>query len=139
MRGGEYWRQCFSTQIVDVERGQVLDVVPGRSGAAPSAWLTAQGEEWLAHVAYATPQRASGVQTREMVASASASSPRRVRVLVRPSTLRFADPACSGTGQGAEYVRNPHQGASSRGRTSGVRQRRGRTGGPGRSLIERRN
>ncbi|MGH3733933.1 MAG: transposase family protein, partial [Acidimicrobiales bacterium] len=40
VREGEYRRQCFSTQIVDVERGQLLDVVPGRSGAA-TAWLNA--------------------------------------------------------------------------------------------------
>jgi transposase len=29
-------------------------VVPGRSGAALTAWLKARGEEWLSHVRYAT-------------------------------------------------------------------------------------
>ena len=28
--------------------------MPGRSGAAPTAWLNSQGEDWLAHVRYAT-------------------------------------------------------------------------------------
>ena len=51
---GPYRRLVFSTSIVDVGNGQLLDVVPGRSGAAPTAWLLARGEEWLAHVAYAT-------------------------------------------------------------------------------------
>lgn len=54
VREGEYRRQCYSTQIVDVGCGQLLDVVPGRSGAAPTTWLRSQGEDWLAHVRYAT-------------------------------------------------------------------------------------
>jgi transposase len=54
VREGEYRRQNYSTQIVDVGCGQLLDVVPGRSGAAPTAWLQSQGEEWLANVRYAT-------------------------------------------------------------------------------------
>jgi hypothetical protein len=43
VREGPYRRLCFSTQVVDVKRGQLLDVVPGRSGAALSAWLLARG------------------------------------------------------------------------------------------------
>jgi len=54
VREGEYRRQNYSTQIVDVKRGQLLDVVPGRSGVAPTAWLQARGEDWLSHVRYAT-------------------------------------------------------------------------------------
>ena len=54
VREGEYHRQRFCTSIVDVERGQLLDVVPGRSGAEPTTWLNAQGPAFLAHVAYAT-------------------------------------------------------------------------------------
>jgi transposase len=51
---GPYRRLVFSTSIVDVKSGQLLDVVPGRSGKGPTAWLLARGEEWLAHVRYAT-------------------------------------------------------------------------------------
>jgi len=54
VREGDYRRQHFSTSIVDVQRGQLLDVVPGRSGAAPTAWLLSQGDEWLSNVRYAT-------------------------------------------------------------------------------------
>ena len=54
VREGPYRRQHFSTQIVDVERGQLLDVVPGRRGEHPKAWLESQGDEWLSHVRYAT-------------------------------------------------------------------------------------
>jgi transposase len=51
---GPYRRLVFSTSIVDVQSGQLLDVVPGRSGASPTAWLLARGEAWLARVRYAT-------------------------------------------------------------------------------------
>ena len=54
VREGEYHRQRFSTQVVDVARGQLLDVVPGRSGVEPTAWLNRQGPAFLAHVAYGT-------------------------------------------------------------------------------------
>ena len=49
-----YYRTQFSTWIVDVGSAQLLDVVPGRSGKEPLAWLQAQGYEWLSHVRYAT-------------------------------------------------------------------------------------
>ena len=43
-------RQQFVTTIVDVDRDQLLDVVPDRKTEAPSAWLRKRGEEWLGHV-----------------------------------------------------------------------------------------
>ena len=45
-RVGPFRRQEYSTQMVDVGAGQLLDVVPGRSGAEPTAWLERQGKEW---------------------------------------------------------------------------------------------
>ena len=54
VREGPYHLQYFSTQIVDVGRGQLLDVVPGRKGENPKAWLEAQGREWLDAVCFAT-------------------------------------------------------------------------------------
>lgn len=54
VREGPYHQQRFSTSIVDVENGQLLDVVPGRKGDEPKAWLTGQGAEWLARVRYVT-------------------------------------------------------------------------------------
>lgn len=53
-REGSYHRLAFSTSIVDVERGQLLDVVAGRSAKGASEWLLGQGPEFLAHVAYGT-------------------------------------------------------------------------------------
>ncbi len=54
LREAPYYRTQFSTSIVDVKNAQLLDVVPGRSGKEPTAWLERQDEEWLAHVRYAT-------------------------------------------------------------------------------------
>ena len=47
---GERRRQQFVTAIVDVDRGQLLDIVPDRRAEAPTAWLRERGEEWLANV-----------------------------------------------------------------------------------------
>jgi transposase len=49
------WRtQAWSTSIVDVSAGTLLDVVPGRSSVGPCAWLAARSEEWRAAIAWAT-------------------------------------------------------------------------------------
>ena len=44
-------RPRWSTQIVDVRRGQLLDVVAGRDAAGPCAWLAARPEPWRAGIA----------------------------------------------------------------------------------------
>jgi transposase len=49
-RQGRWRRQSWSTSIVDVTASQLLDVVPGRDAAAPSAWLAARGEAWCSQV-----------------------------------------------------------------------------------------
>ncbi len=54
VRRGPFHRQEFSTQIVDVGRGQLLDIVPGRSSAEPMAWLAERGRTWRSQVRYAT-------------------------------------------------------------------------------------
>jgi transposase len=42
-----WWRtQAWSTSIVDVARGQLLDVIPGRSAGGLCEWLAAQPEDW---------------------------------------------------------------------------------------------
>jgi transposase len=44
----------WSTSIVDVGAGTLLDVVPGRSRVEPCRWLSERGAEWLARIAWAT-------------------------------------------------------------------------------------
>ena len=53
-RLGRYRRQEFSTQFVDVTTGQLLDVVEGRSGKEPKAWLEKKVQAWRDGIAFAT-------------------------------------------------------------------------------------
>ena len=53
-RVGTWRRQSWSTSIVDVEAGRLLEVVPGRSAAEPCRWLAERGDAWLANIRWAT-------------------------------------------------------------------------------------
>ncbi len=53
-RLGRWRRQCWSTSIVDVAAGRLLDVVPGRSGVEPCRWLAERGDAWLGQIRWAT-------------------------------------------------------------------------------------
>lgn len=53
-RLGRWRRQAWSTQMVDVGAGRLLDVVEGRSAAGPAAWLAARGEQWCSQIRWAT-------------------------------------------------------------------------------------
>jgi transposase len=50
MREGAWRTQRWSTQLVDARSGQLLDVVPGRTAAAPAAWLAARDQRWRARI-----------------------------------------------------------------------------------------
>jgi len=54
VRVGPRHRQAWSTSIVDVRAGKLLDVVPGRSSVEPCRWLAERGDDWLANIEYAT-------------------------------------------------------------------------------------
>jgi transposase len=56
VRVGPYLRQGYSTQIVDVRQGQLLDVVPGRGSAYPKGWLAEQGPAFQNRIEYGTPR-----------------------------------------------------------------------------------
>lgn len=53
-REGRFRRQCWSTQIVDVEHGQLLDVVAGRQVSPVCAWFAARSQAWRDAVRWAT-------------------------------------------------------------------------------------
>jgi len=50
VRLGTWHRKFFTTSIVDVGTGQLLDIVAGRSGKEPKAWLKKRGPEWLSQI-----------------------------------------------------------------------------------------
>ena len=53
-RQGRWRTQAWCTSIVDVSAGrtQLLDVVPGRSAAGPSAWLEARPSQWRSTIRF---------------------------------------------------------------------------------------
>jgi len=54
VRVGARRRQSWSTSIVDVRAGKLLDVVPGRTSVEPCQWLAKHSAEWRANIAWAT-------------------------------------------------------------------------------------
>lgn len=53
-RIGRYRKQHFSTQFVDVTCGQLLDIVPGRGGKEPKAWIEKKDKAFRDGVRFAT-------------------------------------------------------------------------------------
>jgi transposase len=46
VKAGERRIQHFVTALVDVERGQLLDLVPERKSEEPKRWIEGRGAEW---------------------------------------------------------------------------------------------
>lgn len=53
-RSGRFRERLWSTQIVDVRRGQLLDVVEGRDGHAAARWFNDQPDRWRDGIVWAT-------------------------------------------------------------------------------------
>jgi transposase len=62
-RVGRFRTQLWSTQIVDVGCGQLLDVVPGRDSSEPCRWLAARNPDWLAGIEWATLDLSASYRT----------------------------------------------------------------------------
>ena len=78
VKRGPWHRQEFSTQLVDVGRSQLLDIVPGRSSSEPMVWLAKKGKAWCEQVRFAT---------------LDLSGPyRKVFTLMTPGAVQVADP-----------------------------------------------
>ncbi len=52
-RRGRFRAKAWATGIVDVGRGQLLDIVPGRTAQAPTQWLLDRSRRWLAGIRWA--------------------------------------------------------------------------------------
>ena len=77
-RQGKYHRQNWATTIVDVRSPTLLDVVPGRGGEHPKAWIMDQDQEWRDGVRWGTLDLSGGY--------------RSVFRTVLPKTTLVADP-----------------------------------------------
>ncbi len=54
-RLGRWRTQAWSTQVVDVDSGQLLDVIEGRSAVGLCEWLDAMGPQWREGIDWAMP------------------------------------------------------------------------------------
>ncbi len=52
-RRGRFRAKSWATSIVDVGRGQLLDIVPGRTAQAPTSWLLRRPRWWLKRIRWA--------------------------------------------------------------------------------------
>ena len=52
-RRGRFRTNAWATGIVDVGRGQLLDLVAARTAQAPTRWLLARPPSWLAGIRWA--------------------------------------------------------------------------------------
>lgn len=77
-RRGVFRAKQWSTQIVDVRRGQLLDVVPGRDGHAAASWFNDQSQHWRDEIGWA--------------ALDLSSSYRKVYDTMLPDAVQVADP-----------------------------------------------
>ena len=53
-RHGQFRHRSWSTQVVDVARGKLLDVVSGRAAASSCAWFADRPADWVAQIRWAT-------------------------------------------------------------------------------------
>jgi transposase len=77
-RVGRFRTQLWSTQIVDVRRGQLLDVVAGRDASGPCRWLAARDQAWRDAIEWGTLDLSA--------------SYRAVFDTMLPQTVQVADP-----------------------------------------------
>jgi transposase len=62
LAAGPRHRAIFATQLVDLDTGRLLDVVPSRSGRAVSSWLDLRGQEFKDQVKVAAIDPHAGYQ-----------------------------------------------------------------------------
>ena len=54
-RRGRFRAKTWGTSIVDVGRGQLLDIVRGRDAKAPTRWLLRRRRKWREAIRWAVP------------------------------------------------------------------------------------
>ena len=52
-RRGRFRTKSWATSVVDVRRGQLLDIVPGRTAKTAVRWMQRQPHSWLAQIRWA--------------------------------------------------------------------------------------
>lgn len=81
-------RTTFTTQIFDLDRRRLLDVIEGRSADVLGDWLTERGDDWCAQITLATLDPAAGYR-----AAMRLHLPNAVRVVDHFHAIKLANTA----------------------------------------------
>ncbi len=95
----------FTTQVVDLDRHRVLEVIEGRSRAVLGDWLTERGTEWCAGIRLATLDPAAGYR-----AALTEHLPNAVRVVDHFHAIKLANQAIDDTRRRVQQATLGHRG-----------------------------
>jgi len=98
-------RTRFTTQIVDLDRHRVLDVIEGRSRAVLGDWLAERGTEWCTGVRLATLDPAAGYR-----AALEEHLPHAVRVVDHFHAIKLANTAIDDVRRRVQQATLGHRG-----------------------------
>lgn len=98
-------RTTFTTQIVDLDRHRVLDVIEGRSRAVLGDWLDERGAQWCAQITLATLDPAAGYR-----AALDEHLPNAVRVVDHFHAIKLANTAIDDVRRRTQQVTLGHRG-----------------------------
>src|SRR4029077_15060283 len=88
VRVGRYRTQVWSTQIVDVRRGQLLDVIAGGRSSPACVWFAARPAGWCEQVRWATLDLSAAYRTvfdTMLPAGGKVADPHHVVSLANPA------------------------------------------------------
>jgi transposase len=98
-------RTRFTTQIVDLDRHRVLDVIEGRSRTVLGDWLAERGDEWCARIQMATLDPAAGYR-----AALDEHLPNAVRVVDHFHAIKLANTAIDDVRRRVQQATLGHRG-----------------------------
>ncbi len=98
-------RTVFTTQIVDLDRHRLLDVIEGRSRDVLASWLAARGPDWCNRITLATLDPAAGYR-----AALVERLPNAVRVVDHFHAIKLANSAIDDTRRRVQQTTMQHRG-----------------------------
>ena len=98
-------RTVFTTQIVDLDRHVLLDVIEGRSADVLGSWLTSRGVDWCANITLATLDPAAGYRK-----ALDTHLPNAVRVVDHFHAIKLANAAIDDARRRVQQVTLGHRG-----------------------------
>lgn len=98
-------RTVFTTQIVDLDRHVLLDVIEGRSADVLGSWLAERGVDWCANITLATLDPAAGYRK-----ALDTHLPNAIRVVDHFHAIKLANTAIDDARRRVQQVTLGHRG-----------------------------